>query len=191
MLSNKDPMPSDKDPVCAARRACALRAVGVAGLLALAPFVAACGGSSGGKIAASASVGSSAAKVSVSTSPLPSLSGSAGPLHVGQNVTLTGTVDKVLIPGGFLFSMTANGQSEDVLVGTISGAQAKEGDAVTVTGTVASVNVTQLTQQFGSQLTPQAKQQLQKFNGSNIVNASNVQLGGASASASVSMSASG
>jgi hypothetical protein len=176
--------------MCAVRRASALRAVGIAGMLALAPFVAACGGSSGGKVAASASVGASGAKVSVSTSPLPSVSGSAGPLHVGQNVTLTGTVDHVLIPGGFIFTMSANGQSEDVLVGAFSGTQAKEGDAVTVTGTVASVNVAQLTQQFGSQLTPQAKQQLQKLNGSNIVNATNVQMGGASASASVSTSAS-
>ena len=156
------------------------RVAGLVGLLALAPAmaaIAACSGSSGnGKVAASPSVGTNGATASVSASPLPS-SASAGPLQIGQSVTLSGTVAQVLIPGGYIFTIDAAGQSGPVAVGAFTGAQVKAGDPVTVKGTVASVDVQQLVQQFGSQLTPDAKAQLQQMNGSKIINATSVTTG--------------
>ncbi|MFL6138173.1 MAG: hypothetical protein ACJ74O_10280 [Frankiaceae bacterium] len=169
----------------AVRRGRAARVTGLVGLLALAPAVAACSGSSGnGKAAASVSVGPSGATVSVSTSPLPSTT-SVGPLQVGQSVTLSGAVAQVLIPGGYVFTMNAAGQSQPVAVGAFTGSPVKAGDQVTVKGTVASVDVQQLVTQFGSQMTPDAKAQLQRLNGSKIINATSV-TAGASASASAS-----
>ena len=170
------------------------RALGLAGLLALAPAVAACGGSSGnGKVAASVSVGTGGATVSLSTSALPttslpSVTGSNGVLQMGQKVTLAGTVTQVLIPGGYIFLMSSPGQSQPVAVGAFTGAQVSSGDSVTVTGTVTSVNLQQISQQFGSQLTPSAKRQLDKLNGQNIVNATSVTPGSAGASGSVTPS---
>ena len=175
----------------AVRRSRVGRAAGLVGLLALAPAVAACSGSSGNsKVSASVSAGPSGVTASVSTSPLPSLTGSNGPLQIGQNVTLTGTVAQVLIPGGYIFTMNATGQSQPIAVGAFTGSSVKAGDAVTVKGTVASVDVQQLVKQFGSQLTPTAKTELQKLNGSKIVNATGVTPGGSGGSASASASAS-
>jgi hypothetical protein len=155
---------------------------------AVLPAAAACsasGGSTGAS--ASASVGRSGGQVSVSVSPPsvsppsvspPAVTGSAGPLTVGQDVTLTGSVSKVLAPGGFLFLMTRSGGAGPVAVGSLTPTGVKAGQPVTVSGTVADVDVPSLVKQFGSRLPADARAQLRQLKGASFVNASSVRSGG-------------
>lgn len=172
-----------------------VRAVTLAGLVAISPVIAACGGSSNGAGPSSAvskakSIASSALSQAPTSAIKSATSAAAGSLQTGQNVTLNGTVAQVLIPGGYLFTMTVPGQSQPVPVGNAKGANVKVGDHATVTGTVADVNVQQLEAAFGSQIPASAKATLSKLQGAKIVNATNVSTAPGSGSAAPTPSAS-
>lgn len=151
---------------------------------AVVPTAAGCGGSGGSAGAsASASIGRSGGQLSVSVSPpsvssIPSVTGSTGPLTVGQDVTLTGTVSRVLAPGGFLFLMTRSGGAGPVAVGSLTPTGVKAGQPVTVSGTVADVDVPSIVKQFGSRLPADARAQLRQLKGASFVNASSVRSNG-------------
>ena len=172
----------------------AVTAAGAAGLLLTTPVLAACGGSGGGGVAkASLSVGASGAQASVSVSQPPSVSvsGSVGPLKVGQDVTLTGTVTQILGPGGYFFVMTRSGTGDQVAVAWVNGGQLKVGDSVTTTGMVANLDVATLIAQLGARLGAKGQAQLRQLHGLSLVQARTVTVGGAgSASPSVSPSVS-
>lgn len=177
------------------RRTTTARAVTLAGLLAVSPVLAGCGGSSGGSGAASSAVSAvksavpssaSSAASSVTSaaksvaSSAASAAKSAGVISPGQSVNLTGTVAQVIIPGHVLLLM-AQGSTSPVPVASMQNfpAGVTKGTEVTVMGTGASVDLSTLAKSFNIPAAAQAK--LQAFNGKTIVNATSVTVKGSAA----------